>query len=125
MNKETFREFCLSLPGTVENSPWTEPQYEMLRTYTVGDKWFVLEDTDKNFIDVKASPDSISEMQSKYQGAFPAWHMNKEHWLGVRLESDVPDEVIKSLVRQGYDLIVEHLSKQKKENLKGIDNFGK
>lgn len=125
MNKETFREFCLSLPGTVENSPWNEPQYEMLRTYTVGDKWFVLEDTDKNFIDVKASPDSISEMQSKYQGAFPAWHMNKEHWLGVRLESDVPDEVIKSLVRQGYDLIVGHLSKQKKENLKGIDNFGK
>lgn len=35
--------------------------------------------------------------------ALPAWHMNKEHWLGVRLESDVPDSVIRSLIRDGYD----------------------
>lgn len=118
MNKETFREYCLSLPGAVESSPWTEPLYKMLRTYTVGDKRFVLEDTDRHFIDVKADPDSISEMQDKYQGAFPAWHMNKGHWLGVILDSDVPDEVIKNLVRKGYDLIIEHLSKQKIEDLK-------
>lgn len=118
MNKETFKEYCLSLPGAVENSPWTEPQYEMLRTYTVGGKWFVLEDTDKNFIDVKAARDLIASMQAKYEGAFPAWHMNKGHWLGIRLDSDVPDETIRTLVKQGYDLIVGHLSKQKKEALK-------
>lgn len=35
--------------------------------------------------------------------AFPAWHMNKEHWPGVRLKSDVPDSVIRSLIRDGYD----------------------
>ena len=37
--------------------------------------------------------------------AFPAWHMNNEHWLGVRLESDVPDSVIRSLIRDGYDTV--------------------
>lgn len=37
--------------------------------------------------------------------AFPAWHMNKEHWPGVRLESDVPDSVIRSLIRDGYDTV--------------------
>ena len=37
--------------------------------------------------------------------AFPAWHMNKEHWLGVRLESDVPDSVTRSLIRDGYDTV--------------------
>lgn len=117
MNKDTFKKFCLSLPGTVENAPWTESQYEMLRTYTVGDKWFVLEDQAHNFFDVKASSETISTMQEKYHGAFPAWHMNKEHWLGIRLDSDVPDETIKTIVKQGYDLVVAHLSKQKKEEL--------
>lgn len=37
--------------------------------------------------------------------AFPAWHMNKEHWPGVKLESDVPDSVIRSLIRDGYDTV--------------------
>lgn len=37
--------------------------------------------------------------------AFPAWHMNKEHWLDVKLESDVPDSVIRSLIRDGYDTV--------------------
>lgn len=37
--------------------------------------------------------------------AFPAWHMNKEHWPGVRLESDAPDSVIRSLIRDGYDTV--------------------
>lgn len=37
--------------------------------------------------------------------AFSAWHMNKEHWLGVKLESDVPDSVIRSLIRDGYDTV--------------------
>ena len=37
--------------------------------------------------------------------AFPAWHMNKEHWPGVRLKSDVPDSVTRSLIRDGYDTV--------------------
>ena len=43
--------------------------------------------------------------------------MNKEHWLGVRLDSDVPDSVIKSLIKEGYDTIVSHLPKKEREDL--------
>lgn len=117
MNLEDFREYCLSLPHAVENQPWTEPQYQMLATFTVGGKWFCLVDLDKKFIDVKCDPERIADMQSRYEGAFPAWHMNKEHWLGVRLESDVPDSVIKSLIKEGYDTIVSHLPKREREEL--------
>lgn len=117
MNIEEFREYCLSLPHAVENEPWTEPQYRMLATYTVGGKWFCLVDFDKKFIDVKCNPEKIVDMQSRYKGAFPAWHMNKEHWLGVTLESDVPDGVIKSLIKEGYDTIAGHLPKKKREEL--------
>lgn len=117
MNVEELREYCLSLPGVEENQPWTEPQYEMLVTYKVGGKWFVLENPDEKFIDVKCDPEKILELQGRYQGAFPAWHMNKEHWLGVRLESDVPDLIIKQVIKDGYDLIVAKLPKKIRENL--------
>ncbi len=117
MNIEDLREYCLSLKGAQENMPWTEPQYSMLATFTVGGKWFCLVDLDKKFIDVKCAPETIVEMQSRYQGAFPAWHMNKEHWLGVRLQSDVPDKVIKELLSDGYQLILSKLPKSVKESL--------
>lgn len=117
MNVEELREYCLSLTQTKENMPWTEPQYSMLATFTVGDKWFCLADLDKKFIDVKCEPNMIAEMQSKYKGAFPAWHMNKEHWLDVKLDSDIPDSIIRSLLKDGYHLIV---SKLPRKILEGI-----
>ena len=117
MNIEELRDYCLSLPKAEENAPWTEPQYQMLVTFTVGGKWFCLADLDKKFIDVKCAPETISEIQTKYQGAFPTWHMNKEHWLGVTLESDVPDAVIKQLLKDGYYLIVSSLTKKKRDEL--------
>ncbi|MCM1490619.1 MAG: MmcQ/YjbR family DNA-binding protein [Muribaculum sp.] len=117
MNVEELREYALSLPKVEENQPWTEPQYEMLITYKVGGKWFMLEDPDKKFIDVKCDTETIVEMQSRYEGAFPAWHMNKEHWLGVRLESDISDATIKQLIKDGYNLIVDKLSKKTRESI--------
>lgn len=117
MNVEELREYCLSLPKAEENAPWTEPQYQMLVTFTVGGKWFCLADVVKKFIDVKCSPEQIADMQAKYTGAFPAWHMNKQHWLGVRLESDMPDEVIRQLLKEGYDLIVNSFSDKGREEL--------
>lgn len=117
MNVEELRDYCLSLKGGQENMPWTEPQYSMLVTFTVGGKWFCLLDMDKKFIDVKCDPERVQEMQARYQGAFPAWHMNKDHWLGVRLESDIPDSVVKELLAEGYSLIVAKLPKSVRESL--------
>ncbi len=40
MNTEEFRNYCLSLPDSVEDQPLTEPQYQMLVTFKEGGKWF-------------------------------------------------------------------------------------
>lgn len=117
MNTEELREYCLSLPGVVENQPWTEPQYQMLVTFKVGGKWFCLFNPDEKFIDIKCAPEDIVEMQSRYQAAFPAWHMNKEHWLGIKLDSDMADSKIKELIRSGYQLIVARLSSKMRAEL--------
>lgn len=117
MNVEELREYCLSLPMAEENAPWTEPQYQMLVTFTVAGKWFCLADIDNKFIDVKCTPEQVAEMQEQYTGAFPAWHMNKQHWLGVRLESDVPDEIIRRLLKSGYELIIARLPKKTRDEL--------
>lgn len=117
MNIEDFRDYCLSLPEAKENAPWTEPQYQNLVTFTVADKWFCLLDVENKFCDVKCNPAQIAELQTKYSGIQPAWHMNKTHWIKIVLDSDVPESEIKNLVKEAYDLIVAHLSKTKRAEL--------
>lgn len=117
MNLEEFRDFCLSLPKAEENAPWSEPEYQSLITFTVGGKWFTLLDADNKRCNIKAAPDTIADMLDRYNGAFPAWHMNKTHWLGVMLDSDIPAEQIKALLREGYELIVGRLTKAKRAEL--------
>ena len=117
MNVEELRNFCLSLKGVDENMPWTEPQYSMLVTFSVGGKWFCLLDPDKKFIDVKGDPEKIQDILARYKGAFPAWHMNKKHWIGITLESDVPDALIKELLEEGYKAVLSHLPNKTREEL--------
>lgn len=117
MNVEELREHCLAFKGVTENMPWVEPQYSMLATFSIGGKWFCILDMDKKFINVKCDPENVMEMQSRYMGAFPAWHMNKKHWLGVKLESDIPDAVIQNLLANGYKLVFGHLPKKVQNEL--------
>ncbi len=41
--------------------------------------------------------------------------MNKRHWMSVYFNQDVPDNTIKELVRQSYDIVYRTLSKKEKE----------
>ncbi|MDE5791407.1 MAG: MmcQ/YjbR family DNA-binding protein [Muribaculaceae bacterium] len=117
MNVERFRDYCLSMPEARENMPWTDPKYQNLMTFTVGDKWFCLLDLENKFCDLKCPVDQVLELQERYNGIDPAWHMNKTHWIKVLLDSDVSDKEMKALVRQAYDCIVASLPKSKKEKL--------
>ncbi|MBQ3010643.1 MAG: MmcQ/YjbR family DNA-binding protein [Methanocorpusculum sp.] len=38
-------------------------------------------------------------------GVFPAYHMNKEHWISVLLDGSVPMEQIQSLIAFSYELV--------------------
>lgn len=117
MNIEDFRNYCLSLPQAKENSPWTEPQYQNLITFTVADKWFCLLDIENKFCDLKCPPDMVCELQDKYSGIQPAWHMNKTHWIKVLLDSDVSDNEICTLIKHAYELIIASLPKSKRSGI--------
>lgn len=43
--------------------------------------------------------------------------MNKEHWISVYFNKDVPTQKIESLVAKSYELIVESLTKKQLEAL--------
>ena len=38
------------------------------------------------------------------RGILPAYHMNKEHWITIVLDSPFPEEEIYNLINLSYDL---------------------
>ncbi len=122
MNIETFRKYCLSFDGTTEKLPFKKAasQYDKdLLVFYVADKWFCFVNIEKfDFCDLKCDPEESKELQEKYKGIKPGYHMNKKHWISVSFDSDVPDSTIKELVRKSYELIVENLPLKVQQSFK-------
>jgi len=48
--------------------------------------------------------------------------MNKKHWNTINIDGSVPDSLIFQLTDHSYELVVESLTKIKKEQLKKLKN---
>lgn len=89
-----------------------------LLVFCVRDKWFCFVNIDVfDFCDLKCRPEQIEELQARYEGIRPGYHMNKKHWISVSLNQDVPDETVKALVRQSYELVADSLPQRQKQEL--------
>lgn len=46
--------------------------------------------------------------------------MNKKYWISVYFEQDVPDSLIRELVKASYDLVAGSLTKKEREELDSL-----
>lgn len=121
MNIESFRTYCISLPGAEEAMPWATGKNEYNRgllVFSVAGKWFcVVHIEEFDFCLLKCPPERAEELRDRYDGIRPGWHMNKRHWNSVYFNSDVPEEEIRGLVRLAYDTVVTKLPCKVREAL--------
>ena len=87
MNVEEFREYCLSFRGVREKMPFPNVADRYSRDvlcFYVGDKWFCFVNVAVfDFCCIKCDPDRSGELQARYMGIRPGWHMNKKYWISV------------------------------------------
>ena len=55
-----------------------------------------------------------------YKSVLPAYHQNKEHWITVILDGSIPDDVIKRMIAESYDLVTDSPTKRIYEAVKKI-----
>ncbi|MCM1151255.1 MAG: MmcQ/YjbR family DNA-binding protein [Alistipes sp.] len=122
MNIEDFRAWCLSMEGASEKMPFGKAASDYdrnLLVFEVAGKWFCFVNIDLfDFCNIKCPPERIAELQDRYEGVTPGYHMNKKHWISVHFDKDVPDTTIRELVRQSYDLVAATLPKKEREALR-------
>ncbi len=71
----------------------------------------------RNIITLKCEPSFGLFLRNKYTDIKYGYYMNKDHWNSVDLNGNVPDEILKEMVDQSYQLILSSLSKSAQENI--------
>jgi len=116
MNIEQFYNYCMGLPGTEESFPFDEK----VLVFKVGGKMFALTDVDAfDGINLKCDPVKALELRAEYREITPGYHMNKKHWNTVNPSGALEDELIYSMIKDSYDLVVAGLPQNRKEKLSG------
>ena len=122
MTKQEFLNHCLDTYGTKADYPFDEDFETAVLRHKDNHKWYALVikvsrrkfgvDSDEKVwaVNIKLPLVLIGAYDSE-DGIYPAYHMNKNHWVSAILP-DISDELLKHLVNVSFDLTK---SKQKKK----------
>ncbi|MEQ4519994.1 MmcQ/YjbR family DNA-binding protein [Pseudarthrobacter sp. B907] len=125
MNVATLRRICLGFPGAFEDYPFgPDTAVFKVRAAVAGGarheaKMFALSalDPDDFAVSLKCEPALAEQLRSAHPEITGAWHLNKRHWNGVRLDGALPDAMVRDMVEDSYDLVVATLSRRQQEQL--------
>ena len=115
MNVETLREYCLAKRSVTEGFPFGET----VLVFKVMEKIFLLVSLDASPLrfNAKCEPSKAVELREEYGGIQPGYHMNKQHWNTVIVDGTIPGKLLKQMIDDSYDLVVQSLPKKLQEGL--------
>ncbi|MFM8242805.1 MAG: MmcQ/YjbR family DNA-binding protein [Crocinitomicaceae bacterium] len=114
MTLEKLRNYCISLTSVEECLPFDDTTL----VFKVGGKMFALIDiTDSKSVNLKCDPNKIIDLQERFGGVLPGYHMNKKHWITVLLNEDVSDTLVMEWIRDSYFLVFNKLSKRLQDEI--------
>lgn len=105
--REEVLAYGLSFPNTYQDAPFHDPNWQLIRV-TVSKKAFLwsYERDGQLCINVKVNPEWRDFWRSAYPSVLPGYHQNKEHWNTVVLDGTVPEDDIKRMIAESYDLVM-------------------
>ncbi len=124
MNRQELIKHISEIYGTEAEYPWASaPQYAVFR-HANNRKWFaVIMDIPKSklglcsddiidIVNLKCDPILTGSVRIE-KGIFPAYHMNKSHWISVSLDGSVEDETVRWLLSLSFDMTSLKIRKRK------------
>ncbi len=120
-NREEALRYGLSFPDTYQDSPFHDANWQLVR-YKRNRKAFLWTYEKDGYcnLNVKVDPDKALFWRDIYGSVLPAYHQNKEHWNTIILDGSIPDEDIRMMIAESYDLISDSPSKRIYEAVKRI-----
>ncbi|EFL26498.1 conserved hypothetical protein [Streptomyces himastatinicus ATCC 53653] len=118
MTPEQLRSFCVSFNAAAEEFPF--PRVPEVSAFKVCGKIFALTTLDARplTVNLKCEPEAAMRLREDHAGLIvPGWHMNKRHWNTVTVDGDLPDQLVRELIEDSYDLVVAGLPRAERLRL--------
>ena len=113
MTKQQFLSYCLDTYGTSPDYPFDGDFETAVLRHTDNRKWYAIVmrvsrckfgfDSDEviDVVNLKLPIEMFGSFGAA-DGVYPAYHMNKLHWISVLLP-DAPDDVVRFLVNVSFE----------------------
>jgi len=120
-SREEALKYGLSFENTYLETPFRDPNWQLVRVR--GSRkaflWTYEKDGYIN-LNVKVDPEWRDFWRASYASVIPGYHQNKEHWNTIILDDSIPDEEVKRMIAESYDLVTYSASKRIYEAVKKI-----
>ena len=113
MTKQQFLEYCSNTYGTLPDYPFDEDFETAVLRHADNRKWYAIVmrvsrykfglDSDEviDVVNLKLPTEMFGSFGAA-DGVYPAYHMNKLHWISVLLP-DAPDDVVQFLTNVSFE----------------------
>ncbi|MDL2289707.1 MmcQ/YjbR family DNA-binding protein [Clostridia bacterium OttesenSCG-928-F22] len=112
MDCQWVQEYMLQKPGV-------ETDYKVewaSQRYMVSGKMFCRIGPDKTgtpIVTLKLRPENGELFRKQFPGdVVPGYYANKEHWNSIYMNGNVPDDILRGMMDEAYQLILNGLSKK-------------
>ncbi len=113
-----LEEYLLSKKGIVKDY---KDEWEWHR-FLLHDKMiaaFCGEESAEPLFTVKCQPDFNDFLRQTYPDIIEGYYMNKVHWNSVKINGNVPDEIVREMCDRAYDIILHSFSKKVQAEILG------
>ena len=119
--REEALRYGSSFPDTYQEAPFHDPNWQLVRVKK-SKKAFLWTYEKDGYININLKVDAEWRdlWRKTYKAVLPAYHQNKEHWNTVVLDGSIPDDVIKRMIAESYDLVTDSPTKRIYEAVKKI-----
>lgn len=104
--REEVLAYCMTFQDVYRDAPFHDDNWQIAR-YRKNKKAFAwtYEREGNIWVNVKADPEWRDFWRQAYKSVIPGYHQNKEHWNTIILDGSMPEDVIKRMIAESYDLI--------------------
>ena len=115
MSPAELRDYCLSFAGAEETFPFGP----RTTVFKVAGKMFALSrlDAESLRVSLKCEPQLAEALRAAHAAVIPGYHLNKRHWNTVVIDGSLPEQMIKDMIEDSYDLVVSKLTRARRRAL--------
>jgi predicted DNA-binding protein (MmcQ/YjbR family) len=115
MNPTELRNHCLSFTGAEETFPFGAET----SVFKVAGKMFALSQlgAESLRVSLKCEPELAEALRGAHAAVLPGYHLNKRHWNTVIIDGSLPDDAVRDMIEDSYDLVVSTLPEARRRAL--------